>query len=489
MMKILFLAAALWLATVLPTTACTCSNSVPGTCPGLQKGDVVFMGTVTDSEKVDATPANSATSDSTAASTDAATNADAKSAEQPSAPTVRYHFHVDEEFAGWGAQEVDIFSGGDDGDCGYKFTKGAQYVVFTQQENGGNLYATICSGTRPTSEARALLPQLRAMKNGQRFADVFGSLKYTDPPFLGPPDDPPGEPVDTVGPLAHVAIRLRSKLDRFQTTTDDKGIFSFYDVHAGEYTFTANLPPRMQLSKRTTPGELPPFTIPEGACYEYDVEALPTGHIQGSVLDSVGKPLPVASVELFRVGHYDDARPGLWSFQGAKGIFDFDHIGPGQYILVFNRTNKESPNAPYPRAFYPGVSGVADAMPIVLKGGQDLVKVNMKVADEFPNRKVRVHLKWSGVRPAGDVVVQMLADKGDNPSARKTAENVYEFTLLKSGHYTLAASEDLQPQRAPAHRRGAVCALPPKIDTESRMLAGTDGDNDVTLTFPKPGCN
>ncbi len=311
-------------------------------------------------------------------------------------PVIRYHFHIDENLAGPAATDIDIFSGGDDGDCGYRFQKGAQYVVFTQQENDGQLYSTICNGTRPASEGRAVMPQLRAMRDGKTFASVFGVLHRADPPFLGPPDppadasadDPPGVTADADDSLPHVAIKLQSGDDRFQTSTDAHGVYSIYDVHAGEYSFTANLPPQMQLSQKSTPGELPPFTIPNGACYEYDVEALPTGHIQGSVLGPDGKPLPIASVELFRVGHYDDSRPGLWGFQGAKGVFDFDHVGPGQYVLVFNRTDKRDPNSPFPRAFYPGVGEISAAKPIVLKDGQDLAGVNMKLANQYDSSRV-----------------------------------------------------------------------------------------------------
>src|SRR5579864_514559 len=42
------LSAATLACVVCSARACTCSQSSPGTCPGLQAGDVVFMGTVTE---------------------------------------------------------------------------------------------------------------------------------------------------------------------------------------------------------------------------------------------------------------------------------------------------------------------------------------------------------------------------------------------------------------------------------------------------------
>jgi hypothetical protein len=452
--------------------ACTCSQATPGKCPGLSQGDVVFVGTVTAVEDMPyAAPKTDSMSD-------------------PSAPPVdiiasrltRYHFHIDEKFAGPDVTEIDVFAGGEDGDCAYRFKKGEKYLVFTQQETEGRLFATICNGTRPASGAIALLPQLRAMRDGTNVASVFGVLRRTDPPFLSPPDDPDD-------PVPDVSLKLRSRLDRFETSTDANGVYSFYDVHAGEYSFTANLPPRTQLTQKTLTGGLPPFKIPDGACFEYNVDALPTGHIRGSVLGPNGKPLSLASVELYRAGSYDDSKPGLWAFQGDKGAFDFDHIGPGDYIMVFNRANRKDPNSPYPRAFYPGVPDVADAQPIHLDDGQQLMKVNLRLTEGLPTREIRVHLKWEKGRPPGSVTVMAKADHGRNPAATKIREDLYQFTLLESANYKISAWEDLARQRGPARANKPNCVAPSRVGAASVDVSGSDETaKDVMLVFPAAGC-
>ena len=342
------------LAALPVTQACTCSQASPGKCPGLQQGDVVFLGTVTAVEDIS----------DTESPPDHSSDSPGATADVVASRLTRYRFHIDEKFAGPDVAEIDVFSGGEnDGDCAYRFKQGEKYVVFTEPEAEGRLFATICNGTRPASDARALLPQLRAMRNGTRVASVFGVLRRTDPPFLSPPDDPDDR-------IPNISLKLRSRYDRFETGTDQNGVYSFYDVHAGEYSFTAKVPPSTELTQKTLPGGLPPFKIPDGACYEYDVFALPTGHIRGSVLGPNHKPLGLASVELYRAGGYAESQPGLWAFQGDKGVFDFDHVGPGDYVLVFNRMNREDPNSPFPRAFYPGVADVSETRPIHLEGAQ-----------------------------------------------------------------------------------------------------------------------
>src|ERR1700734_2304989 len=213
---LLILALAIFIPSAL--LACTCSKEPPGKCPGLQSDDVVFLGTVTVISAVanplPAAPVptgENASADASAASAAAAATAAAAQA-NGNTPIIRYHFHIDEKFAGPDSPDVDVFSGGDDGDCAYKFKKGDQYIVFTQQEAEGRLFAVICSGTRPAADGRALLPQLRAMRNHDKVASVFGVLRRSDPPLLAPADDPDD-------PLAYIKLKLRSKDDRFATST------------------------------------------------------------------------------------------------------------------------------------------------------------------------------------------------------------------------------------------------------------------------------
>ncbi|MGA8222487.1 MAG: hypothetical protein WB780_12600 [Candidatus Acidiferrales bacterium] len=459
--------------------ACTCSKAPPGTCPGLQQDDIAFLGTVTEIENV--TPAPAAPAEAPPANDASASDAGAPAA-TTSTLVWRYHFRINERFAGPDAPELDVFSGGDDGDCAFRFQKGEQYVVFPLKSDDGRLFATICSGTRLASEARALIPQLRAMRNGLRVASVFGVLRRSDPPLLEPTDDPDD-------PLPRIKLKLRSKDDRFATSTSDDGAYTFYDVHAGEYIFTADLPARFEFTQKTLHGGLPPFRIPNGACYEYNVNALPTGKIRGSILGPDKKPLPNASVELYRADRYEDARPGLWAFQGSKGIFEFDHIGPGEYILVYNRLNRQDPNSPFPRTFYPGASSASETKIIKLKDGQQLLKADIRVKAGYPTRKIRVKLEWPGGRPPGEVTIMAKADRGENPAAEKLADGLYQFTLLEAAHYTISAWEDLDPQRAHSRHGASDCIVPARIEAEPVVLDASDTTwTDITLTFNNPAC-
>jgi hypothetical protein len=433
----------------------------------------VFLGTVLKAETISASDSNAGASAEANAAPDAGAAASAGEA-----PVVHYRFRVDERFAGPDVAEMDVYSGGDDGDCAYRFEEGGQYIVFPNRADDGRLFAVICSRTRPASEGRALIPQLRAMRSGQRVASVFGVLRRTDPPLLTPPDDPDD-------PLPHVKLRLRSKYDRFATSTGPDGVYSFYDVHAGEYRFTADLPSKFEFTQKTLRGALPPFKIPNGACYEYNVDALPTGKIHGSVLGPDGKPLKNASVELYRAERYDETKPGLWSYQNEKGSFEFDHIGPGEYILVFNRADRRDPNSPYPRTFFSSELELGRANRIFLKEGQQLRNMNIKLKEGFPVRPLRVVLQWEGRREPGKAYVTAKADAGENPAARKISDDVYQFALLESAHYKISAWEDVEPHRA----RAGACPAPARLEAAEVSVDGADAEaKEVTLVFAAPEC-
>lgn len=466
--RALFVVSVFFFFAVSVLSACTCSSQPPGVCPGLRSGDVVFLGTVLASEQV--SPAGAAPSVSPSGESVVPT------------PVTRYRFRIDERFAGPGVSEIDVFSGGDDGDCGFVFKNGAQYVVFTNQESEGRLFATICNGTRPAAEARALLPQLRAMSKGERVASVFGVIRRADPPLLAPDND-------ADDPVSDVPLRLRSRYDRFSTATDAYGVYSFYDVYAGKYALTAKLPARMELSVPAVSGPLPPIELPGGACYEFNIEALPTGRIRGSVLARNGRPLHLAAVELYRVGRYADSRPGLWSFQGEKGFFEFDNIGPGNYVLVFNRLDRRDPNTPYPRTFFPGVTQSSETRILHLKDGQDLQKVNIYLGEPYPTRTIRVQLKWEGGRLPGDVYVTAHAEEGVNPAARKIGDALYEFTILQSAHYTFIAGEDPAPGHPGSRGNRHVCTVPAHINSLPVTVDGSDvKTKQIALEFPSVPC-
>jgi hypothetical protein len=80
------------------------------------------------------------------------------------------------------------------------------------------------------------------------------------------------------------------------------------------------------------------------------------------------------------------------------------------------------------------------------------------------------------------------ADSGENPSAQKLGDGLYQFTLLESANYTLSAWEDLTPRRA--GHGNADCSPPSRIEAEPVTVSGSDADaNSIALTLISPACH
>src|SRR5579863_3251197 len=83
-------------AIAIPAHACTCSDAPPGKCPGLQKDDVVFLGTVTAVE--DIAYAAPRPSDSPGLASESSAKGTAP-VDIVASRLTRYHFRIDERFA------------------------------------------------------------------------------------------------------------------------------------------------------------------------------------------------------------------------------------------------------------------------------------------------------------------------------------------------------------------------------------------------------
>ena len=129
---------------------CSCSQPGPSKCPNLKQGGPIFVGTVTDIE-----------------------NPPDKGRGADQSGTSRYRFRVDENINGIAAKQVDVYSGRGGADCSAHFQLGHTYLV-NPYDNKGTLTASICSETQPIESAQALLSELRARRDGKRYASLYG---------------------------------------------------------------------------------------------------------------------------------------------------------------------------------------------------------------------------------------------------------------------------------------------------------------------------
>jgi hypothetical protein len=428
--------------------ACSCATTGPQPCSGFNASDVVFVGTVLSIE-----------------------NPPPDDGGLGGPGISRYRFRIDENFAGALGQEIDVYSGRGGADCSYHFRRGQQYLVFPYKNEDSRLFAGICSPTRAIDGAQAILPQLRAMRDRQRVASIYGVLRSSAQPYASVWDD------NSERILPNTRLELRSEGKTFVAVSDSNGAYAFYDVPEGEYHFAGELPEHFEFAQEILGGPLPPLKLPAHACFESDVTALPSGRIRGRVLGPDRKLLTFAAVDLFLRAKYKTGGPGWYESQDReKGYFEFQNVSPGDYILVYNDGGRIDADEPYPRTFYPGVSDLSNARVIHLAPGQKIDDADISVTGGHATREITVRF---AAETDGLPDINYVWGKGSDGQTTTEVEispGVYSISILKGVRYDL-------------HGEGYCSAADKKSTTESVQVDGSDESvATFTLTFPGPGC-
>ena len=397
--------------------ATSCATPVPLACTSLSNPDeIVFVGTVISVDIQDRTSFGM---------------------------TNRNRFRVEEVFSGIrrNETEADVYTNPGSCTCGLEFQTGKRYLVFANRATEGTLPTAVCSLVRPVEQASALLPQLRAKRDGYKVASLYGVLRREQKPYKST------EVEDYNQPQANIGIQVADGESTYKTRTDTDGIYSFYDLPRGKYRLTAEtsesgLARSIIVVDRPWPSVEDFIDLQSNICDEQNVVALPSGSIQGHVLDSQGNPLSNARVVLFRAESFKEGQEGtlaVWEEWQRKNGFLFENIAEGDYILVFNYLNQPDPNAPFPRTFYPNAAEKSKAAIIHVSEGEHLQDANIHLNGGEPTRKILVRLIMEdGIRRPGTRIT-VEADRGVAPAPVPEGNDAYSIRVLRGVYYTIQA--------------------------------------------------
>ena len=160
-------------------------------------------------------------------------------------------FDVDESFRGQQRKFVEVTTGFGAGDCGVLFEMGGRYLVYADDAPQiGRLYTSICSRTKPMSEAGVDLDFLRRRGDPGRGAGIEGSIVEDH-------RDPKTNVTTTRGMMKGARVVVEASGKSWDATTDEQGWFRVWGLPAGEYTVRAvlsrNFMPIVFRKVRTTP--------------------------------------------------------------------------------------------------------------------------------------------------------------------------------------------------------------------------------------------
>lgn len=436
--------------------ACECARPVAAPC-GQTLADVAsgitFIGTVTSAE-----------------------NPGIAEKPQDYSTLSHYHFHIDELLRGTeNLQTMELISTRGGADCSAHFSVGVQYLIYAYQQKDGTWSTSICAGNRVAGDAGLLISQLRALRRGDRAASLYGVLQRVQQPY----GTVKNSRYDRV--LGNVRIQLHDGDRMYETVTDQLGQYLFYNLPGGDYRISASLPFGLELAQMMLTGPPGPLKVPDHACMEHEITALPSTRITGHVIDPAGKPLGYAFVALYRSELYGKTGliPTWQEFQDANKPFVFTHVAPGDYLLVFNDRGENSPDQPYPRTFYGDALEPGKARHIKISESDTVVMADIHVTGGSQTRQIKVNVVNNDGHPDASVFLNVKATSGTGPFPRKVAPGVYTVNLLKNARYTISA-QDICIDTIRNGRRIA----------SDELVVGGDDDNvtEVTLHLPRGAC-
>lgn len=386
-----------------------------------------------------------------------------------------FRFQVSEAFKGTHAKSFDLLPVGPP--ISKSLERGESYVVFADSmviDGKKQYFVPGCGPTRPLTIGHAIVEQLRAEKAGKHIASVYGTLRRTSD-YISSYSDPSFDL-----PLPGVLVKLKSNGRVFQATTDSDGVYAFDELPQGRYEASADLQPGLTLAGELFEDPPPSFELPGRSSFEYELTALSSARLSGHVVGPDGKPLRDTSVELYRADRYGGEERGVWASQSDGKPFEYRHLPPGDYILVFNRRNDASPDEPFARTFYPDAADIQGARTIHVSSGQQISDADIHVSGPIPTRQITVKVQWGNLDSGSYSQPMLIVDTsgGGKPYPYKIAPDTFSLNLFRTARYTIHGQtfcKNLQ--------KGEVVTETATIDGQDPSVSA------VSLTFAGHTCS
>jgi hypothetical protein len=260
----------------------------------------------------------------------------------------------------------------------------------------------------------------------------------------------------TKAPVAGVKVRMISSEPerRFDAVTGGNGAYRIDDVPAGDYSPSFDVPagfygpnPMAQALKRT-------IVHVAGRGAQFDVPVIPASSIRGRVLDADGQPVAGATVFALPI---QGVQPGM-ARTNDKGHFSVA-VAPGKY-----RLHARPQKAGAPLTFYPDVTDVASAEPILVGEGAEVGGYDIRLRASA-RRSLRGVVRDAGGRPmpGAEVFLSTLSVLIEQISkVQSDATGAFEFTPVPPGQWQLSATA--RPEGVPWSGKTTIAMANRDID-------------------------
>lgn len=290
-MKILLSLALILFAFAVETNACQCAG--PGRpCEAYGDAAAIFVGTVTFSSSI-------------------------KIKDTDFEYTQRLvRLHIDRPIRNVNTSDIEVVTGWGDTDCGFPFRLGGQYLVYANNHQG-KLETSICTRTRPLSDAAADLEYIGGLSKAAAGGTIFGEVELRRPSR--------GEEYP-LPPLKDAKIVIKGPDKQFERKTDAEGKFSISGLPPGKYKV------RLELSEGlSTYDPEAEVELLDRGCRGTYFEAQPDTRITGRVLDAQGMPAANVLMGLVGVNYAEDKAFPQFVRTDKDGRYELKLLKPARY--------------------------------------------------------------------------------------------------------------------------------------------------------------
>ncbi len=336
---------------------------------------------------------------------------------------------IDRQLRGVEDNEVEVLTGLGDGDCGYGFRLGGQYLVYAYRDKEQRLSTSSCTRTRLLSEAATDLEYVRGLTKAAPGGTIFGEVRIYRPTQRYERNPPP---------VQDVSILLEGANKHFETKTNTAGKYSISDLPPGTYKVKVDLPEGLSISNFERE-----LTVYDRGCAQAFFLVEPDTRLTGKVLDAHGMAAPNVLMELVPISREGGAYRSFVRTD-KEGHYEMKMVRPGQYLLgVRIAGSAGSTYVPFPQIYYPGVSDRSQATTINITEGERVELQELVLGPRFIERTLNGIVVDSVGNPVGGATVwlkeRQYAD-ADMPYRRETdTEGRFSYPVYEGIKYDLSA--------------------------------------------------
>lgn len=343
--------------------------------------------------------------------------------------------------------EVEVRTGTGGGDCGYHFETGQQYLVYAWTREDGTLSTSICSRTRPLSEAGEDLQYFQNIPGPNSGANIQVNVVRYEVAL-----QETGE--FKVVPLKKIKITAVIDNQSFDGLTDENGKLELTGLPPGKYKVKADISSSPN-SYNTTEVELT-----DRGCAGVNFFERLDGSLSGRIVDGNGNALSGARIDLLVLtDSAQETSAGRWGFTNDSGDYLLRNVPPGTYILGVNLLAKPNDGCPVPKALYINPQSPRAGY-VEVKEGQELKGLDMQLPSAGAEREINGQVVWPNGKPAKFAVVKQFSSSATTPvlmngqtavdtngrfSFRGTEGCSYRIYAFTYGGRLSATSDETQP--------------------------------------------